>query len=163
MENAISGISGLASKSGREYAFGKLASGELQYMDRGYRFLYVPEFLKDAIHIMTCGNDKLTSENAASMSFETERPLDIYVLFADKFPVLPNWLQSYERVRANVTRQDSEPATLKGYFSLYRKSFQAGKVELNGCSPETMLERPEYVMTMGATFCMYTLAAIPKA
>lgn len=148
-------------KSGREYAFNKLDIGSLQYMDRGYRFAYIPEEIKGHVHLKTCGNDKLISENEQCFSFDVDRPVDIYILFADKFPVIPDWLKSYERIRKNITRQDSDPNNLKGYFSLYKHYFPEGKIIFNGCSPEVMLKRKDYVLSMGSTFCMYTLCIIP--
>jgi hypothetical protein len=154
-------ISNLKTESGREYALNILKNGNYQYMDRDYKFAYIPEDFTGCIHIRTCGNDKLISENAPCLSFTVNKPVYLYVIFADKFPAIPKWLESYERLRKNITRQDSETHTLKGYFSLYRKSFPEGKITLNGCSPESILKRESYVAS-SATFCMYTLCIMPQ-
>ena len=149
-------ISDIKTASGREYSVDVLESGKLQYMDSGYKFAWVPDDMKGCLHLRTCGNDKLINEDEICVSFNTDRAVDVYIIFADKFPVIPNWLENYERVRKNVTRQDSEPETLKGYFSMYKKTFEPGKIILNGCSPKRMLSK-HYIVTMGATYCMYTV------
>lgn len=154
-------ISNILTQSGREYALSRLETGNFQYMDRGYKFAYVPDDIKGCMYIKTCGNDKLILETQLCLSFDVNRDVDIYILFADKFPVIPKWLESYERIRKNVTRQDSDPNTLKGYFSLYKRSFPKGRIVFNGCSPQQMMSQ-EYIVTMGATFCMYSLCVIPS-
>ncbi|HBL77675.1 MAG: hypothetical protein A2W90_02800 [Bacteroidetes bacterium GWF2_42_66] len=150
-------IDNLISSRGKEYRINKFESGEEQYMDRDYRFNYVPDELKGCMHIKTCGNDKLISENDTCMSFFSNCDIDVYILFADKFPVTPNWLESFERTRLNVTRLDSNSSSLKGYFCLYRKAFSKGQIILNGCSPIKMLERNGFVESMGSGYCMYTV------
>lgn len=145
-------------ESGREYAVSVLAPGELQYMDREYRFNYVPQELIGCKHIMTCGNDKLTPENDLCFTAELDTPADIYILYPDKQPVIPGWLKKYERVRMNVTRQDSRSDNLKGYFSLYKKHFPAGEVRFYGNSPLEMLAQPWYETTGGINYCMYSVA-----
>ncbi|HCR89708.1 MAG TPA: hypothetical protein DIW50_04445 [Prolixibacteraceae bacterium] len=155
-------ITNLKSASGKEYGLNTLVSGELQYMDRTYQFNYIPEELMGAAHIKTCGNDKLISENDICVSFDVDCDLDVYVLFGDKWPEIPQWLNQFERMRLNVTRQDSRSDNLKGYFSLYKKTFPKGTVTLYGCSPMEMLKREWFVKSMGANYCMYTIAIRKK-
>ena len=154
-------LSRLASASGKIYETNTLIPGELQYMDRAYRFCYVPELLIGCTHIKTHGNDKLIREDDLCVTFEVDRPVDVWVLFADKFPVLPEWLKEFERTRNNVTRQDSKAENLKGYFSLYRKRFSEREIVLRGCSPKSMLAQERYVLSGGENYCMYTVALSP--
>lgn len=152
----------IESASGKEYAISVLDRGYQQYMDRQYQFDYVPDELRGCAHIMTCGNDKMTPEDALCFSLETDCPVDIFVLFADKHPILPKWLLEYKRVRMNVTRLDSMPWNLKGYFSLFQKSFPAGEIYFYGNSSHVMLDQDWYVNTEGANYCMYTVAVVEK-
>ena len=155
-------INGIKTASGKTYAVHILEAGYPQYMDRQYQFDYVPEELRGCAHIMTCGNDKMIPEDAWCFSLETDRPADVYVLYADKYPVLPKWLQEYERVRMNATRLDSTAWNLKGYFSLYRKQFSSGVIRFYGNSSHAMLNHDWYVNKMGATYCMYTVAVVDR-
>ena len=150
-------ISIINTASGRTYQIGKLHSGHHQYMDRLYQFAYVPEDLSGCPHIMTCGSDKMIPEDQPCFSIQVSRPCDVYVLYPDKQPVLPKWLEEYERVRKNVTRMDSYFVTLKGYFSLYKKSFPAGEITFMGNSPRTMLAQDWYAESRGTDYCMYSV------
>ena len=162
MNNDDVKITSLSSASGKDYGINRLTLGEYQYMDRYYQFNYIPKELNGCTHIKTHGNDKLISEKDICVSFEVNCDIDLFVLYADKYPVLPEWLKSYERTRYNVTRHDSLPENLKGYFGLYRKSFSKGRVELLGCSPRMMLDEDWFVKSGGANYCMYSIAVAAK-
>lgn len=144
--------------SGRDYQLGELRSGNCQYVDRLYQFSYVPQQLRGCVHVMTCGADKMISEDDWCFTLETDREYDVYVLYPDKQPVLPRWLESYERVRMNVTRVDSLAFSLKGYYSCYRKRFGPGEIRFYGNSPNAMLADDRYVQSRGNTYCMYSVA-----
>ena len=144
--------------SGKEYKVGKLQRGHYQYMDRQYQFDYVPKELDGCDHIMTCGRGKMISEQLPTFSFYTDTSVMVYILYPDKQPILPSWLKEFERMRWNVTRMDSQANNLKGYFSVFRKKYNAGEIVLGGNSPEVMLKEEEYVETRGAGYCMYTVA-----
>ena len=153
-------ISNLIAESGKDYAVNKFEPNEFQYMDRDYKFEYIPQELRGAFHIKTCGNDKLISEHEKCISFDVDRDVDVYILFADKFPCIPEWLKEFTRIRMNVTRQDTRHDTLKGYFSLFKKAFSKGCISLNGCSPEQMLQHEWFVKSGGCNYCMYTVCII---
>ncbi len=154
-------ISNIRTASGKSYGFGKLTTGDYQYEDRLYQFNYVPDELKEALHIKTHGNDKLISEDQECFSFECDEDIEVYVIYPDKQPYLPKWLESYERMRMNVTRIDSMCDCLKGYFSIYKRVFPKGKITLYGCSPNKMLQEEWYVESNGANYCMYRVALKP--
>jgi hypothetical protein len=156
-------VRGLWTASGKTYGLGRLAPGELQYMDREYRFEYIPGDLRGCLHVRTHGDDKLIGENVTCVSFFVTREADVFVLFADKFPVLPGWLSQYERTRLSVTRTDTRADDLTGYFGLYRHRVPSGPVVLGGCSPRTMLAHEWYVESGGMNYCMYTVAIVPTA
>ena len=143
--------------SGDAYRMGELRPGHGQYIDRLYQFAHVPEDLYGCPHIMTRGDDKMLPEDQPCFSIETDGPCEVYVLYPDKQPVLPGWLEAYQRVRKNVTRMDSHPDTLKGYFSLYRRSFPAGEILFYGSSTLAMLAEDWYVETTGTNYCMYSV------
>ena len=150
-------IRNIVTASSHEYGLGRLKQGEHQYMDRDYRFNYIPEKITDAVHIMTFGNDKLICEDEICFSFTALHDVDVFIIFADKFPVVPIWLDDFTRLRMNVTREDSSPETLKGFFSIFQKSFPKGKMELGGCSPKSMLTK-DFSDSLGRGFCMYSVA-----
>ena len=157
-ENSMNGIEIVKVESGREYSFGKFLPNELQYMDRDYIFNYIPEELKGCAHIRTCGNDKLIPESEPCFTMKVEHDVDVYILYPDKQPVIPKWLESFERLRMNVTRVDSRSDNLKGYFTLFKKHFPAGLITLYGNSPLEMLAKDWYVTSGGINYCMYSVA-----
>lgn len=146
--------------SGKPYSLGTLSPGALQYVDREYRFAYIPQALEGCPFIQTHGNDKMMDEADICFTVQTDRAYDVYILYPDKQPVIPAWLAEYGRVRMNITRTDSDPMTLKGYFSLYRKAFPAGCISFFGNSPHAMLTDETYVATGGTNYCMYSVAFV---
>lgn len=150
-------IKNISSASGKAYEIGGFQTGAYQYEDRLYQFNYVPDELKGCLHIKTHGNDKLISEDDECVTFEIDEPAEIYVIYPDKQSELPKWLEGFERTRLKATRMDSLSDNLKGYFSLYKKTFPKGKVTLYGCSPDKMLEEEWYVQSLGANYCMYSV------
>lgn len=148
--------------SGKEYGISKLDQGYLQYMDRSYQFDYVPDEVCGCTHVMTCGSDKMLDEHELCFTVSCDRPVDVYVLYADKQPVLPVWLQDYDRTRLNVTRLDTMACCLKGYFTLYKKHFEAGDISFYGNSPSSMLDLDGYRDTRGTNYCMYTVAIVEQ-
>ena len=159
-ENDNLEIKKIITSSGKKYEINKLILGEYQYVDRYYQFNYIPGFLNGCTHIKTHGNDKLIKESDVCVSFEVNCPVEVFILYADKFPVLPKWLHEYKRTRFNITRQDSRPDNLKGYFSLYKKYFPKGHIVLYGCSPEKMVAESWYAESMGENYCMYSILVL---
>ena len=155
-------IYNLMTSSGKSYGIGILKSGDHQYEDRLYQFNYVPEELNGHIHIKTHGNDKMICENLECFSFDSDEDIEVYILYPDKQPNLPKWLQSYERMRMNVTRIDSMSDNLKGYFGIYKRVFPKGRITLYGCSPEKMLQEEWYMTSNGANYCMYSVCVRPN-
>ena len=144
--------------SGRTYGMGVLAPGSKQYMDREYLFSYIPEDLEGLPFVMTCGKDKMIPEDKWCFTIHTDHPCDVYVIFADKHPYLPVWLEENQRLRRNITGTDSHPKTLKGYFSVYKKHFPAGDIQFEGNSSKRLLARQSYIETRGTDYCMYSVA-----
>lgn len=143
--------------SGRIYQMGTFSPGSKQYMDREYLFSYIPEELSGLPFVMTCGKDKMIPEDQWCFSLHIDHPCELYVIFADKHPYLPIWLEEYQRLRMNVARTDSHPETLKGYFSVYKKYFPAGDIILGGNSSKKLLEKQSYIETRGTDYCMYSV------
>jgi len=154
-------IYNLIAASRKKYETGLLLPGQHQYVDRRYRFNYVPDELMGCFHIQTHGNDKLISEDDECLSFQCNEDIEVYVLYADKHPFLPEWLESFERTRMNITRKDSSADNLKGYFGVYKKIFCKGEVKLYGCSHKNMLAQDWYIETYGMNYCMYSVCVKP--
>lgn len=161
MQRITMKIYDLSAVSQKKYELGLLLPGHYQYADRLYQFNYIPHDLMGCTHIITHGNDKLICEKDECFSFKCNEDTDVCVIYADKHPYLPKWLKSYERMRMNVTRIDTLVDNLKGYFSVYKKAFPAGKITLYGCSHTKMLAEDWYIETNGSNYCMYSVCVKP--
>jgi hypothetical protein len=157
-------ITELHAASGKTYEIneGGFVPGGLQFVDRDYQFNYVPQPLKGLTTIKTAGNDKLIPEDQPCLSFRVNVPVTVYVLYGDKLRFLPSWLAGFSNTRWKATRQDTNPATLKGLFTLFAKDFPPGVVILNGNLSKQMAQDEEFQRMKGSTFCMYSVVVAPK-
>ena len=152
--------------SGKEYQinYNSLDKGSKQYIDRDYLFDYIPGFLRKETYIKTAGNDKMINENELCFSFETNVPITVYIVYADKLKILPKWLEGYNNTRDKITRQDSNTSNLKGIFSLFSKDFEAGKINLGGNLAEKMLDDQKFKDSgpLGTNYCMYSVILVKR-
>jgi hypothetical protein len=157
-------ITDLKASSGKAYVVceGDFLPGTGQYIDRDYKFDYIPQILKGATKIETAGNDKMILEDQVCLSFRVNVPVTVYVVYGDKLRLLPEWLRHWTDTRYKVTRKDSNPTTLKGIFTLFAKDFPAGVVTLNGNLSKQMADDEEFKRMKGGTFCMYSVVVAPK-
>ena len=155
-------ICNLYAKSGKKYSTieNGFLTGQKQYIDRDYLFEYVPEQLSGCTYIQTAGNDKMIHEDDICFSFESSKPITVYIIYADKLLILPNWLNGYCNTREKVTRTDSNIKTLKGIFTLYAKDFEPGQVIIYGNLSPSMARDPKFLASglMGENYCMYSVA-----
>lgn len=157
-------ITDLHAASGKTYEVneGGFVPGALQFVDRDYQFNYVPQPLKGLTTVKTAGNDKFIPEDQPCLSFRVNVPVTVYVAYGDKLRFLPAWLSEFSNTRWKVTRLDTNPATLKGIFTLFAKDFPAGVVTLNGNLSKQMAGDGEFQRMKGSTFCMYSVVVAPK-
>jgi hypothetical protein len=157
-------ITQLKAASGKPYlvAHGGFAPDGKQYIDRDYTFNCVPEFLKGATLIQTAGDDKFFVEDQPTLSFRVNVPVTVYIVYGDKLRVLPAWLRNWTDTRWKVTRRDTNPTTLKGYFTLFAKDFPAGEIRLLGNLSNEMANDPAFKKLKGSTYCMYSVVVAPK-
>lgn len=159
-------INNLEVDSGKEYQinYNSLDNGLKQYIDRDYLFDYIPDFLRKKTYITTAGNDKMINENELCFSFETNVPVTVYIVYADKLKFLPKWLKEYNNTREKITRQDSNTSSLKGIFSLFSKDFEAGKIYLRGNLAEKMIEDQKFKNSgpLGTNYCMYSVILVKR-
>jgi len=159
-------INNLEAASGKEYQinYNSLDKGSKQYIDRDYLFDYIPDFLRKKTYIKTAGNDKMINENKLCFSFETNVPITVYIVYADKLKILPKWLEGYNNTRDKITRQDSNTSNLKGIFSLFSKDFEAGKINLGGNLAEKMLDDQKFKDSgpLGTNYCMYSVILVKR-
>jgi len=156
-------ITELRAASGKPYSvqYGQFVPGGSQYIDRDYTFNYIPEFLQGQTLIKTAGDDKHIPEDQPCLSFRVNRPVTVYVVYGDKLRMLPAWLREFTDTRWRVTRKDTNPANLKGSFTLFAKDFPAGRITLNGNLSKPMAEDAEFKRMKGGTFCMYSVVVAP--
>ncbi len=127
-----------------------------QYIDRDYEFSKVPESLQGKTLIMTAGNDKMYEEHETCFTFYANKDIIVHIIYADKYPVNPVWLDSFEKTNLQVLRKDSSFETMKGVFTVYSKKFTAGEIEIKGCLGKGM-KTPEFVESEGSGYCMYSV------
>jgi hypothetical protein len=154
-------VTRVTAASGKAYqiAPGGAVTGGRQYIDRDYRFDYVPALVRGQTHILTAGNDKMIDEHAPCLRIELGAAATVYVVYADKLRVLPRWLEGYCDTREKITRTDSNPSTLKGIFTLFSQAFDAGVVTLYGNLSAAMRDDPTFQASgpLGTNYCMYSV------
>ena len=69
------GIYSINTASGRFYGVDILSQSAYQYMDRNYQFNYIPDALSGHIHIKTCGDDKIISEDEDCVVLEFDEEM----------------------------------------------------------------------------------------
>ena len=157
-------ITELKAVSGKTFVIAEngFSPGGKQYIDRNYTFNYIPEVFKGATLIQTAGDDKFFVEDQMTLSFRVNVPVTVYIIYGDKLRVLPSWLRGYTNTRWKVTRQDTNPTTLKGLFTLLARDFPAGEIRLLGNLSNETANDPEFKKMKGSGFCMYSVVVIPK-
>ena len=157
-------ITDLHAASGKAYVVkeGGFVPGGPQFVDRNYQLSYVPQPLKGLTTLLTAGDDKFIPEDQPCLSFRVNVPVTVYVVYGDKLRFLPSWLSEYSNTRWKVTRQDTNPATLKGIFTLFAKEFPAGVITLNGNLSKPMASDEEFLRMKGSTFCMYSVVVAAR-
>ena len=154
-------VTRVTAASGKAYqiAPGGAVTGGRQYIDRDYRFDYVPALVRGQTHILTAGNDKMIDEHAPCLRIELGAAATVYVVYADKLRVLPRWLEGYCDTREKITRTDSNPSTLKGIFTLFAQACDAGVVTLYGNLSTAMRDDPAFCASgpLGTNYCMYSV------
>lgn len=106
-----------------------LALGNNHYTDRQYVFTKVPDALTNLPYIQTANNDDRTITNNL-ITFESTRPLTLYLAMDTRIDTLPQWMQTSQKQGFQPT--DFSITTTDSTFKLYRKSFPPGKITLGG-------------------------------
>jgi hypothetical protein len=158
-------ISHLRTASGLEYLidYDGIEAGKLQYVDRNYKFDYVPDIVWGCPHIRTHGNDKKINENDPCFSFDVAVPITVFCVYSDKLRELPNWMFDFIDTREKVTRTDSNTSTLKGIFTLFKKDFEPGTITLKGNLSSIMAKDADYLDMEGMNYCMYSVVLKNKS
>ena len=151
-------ISNLKVTSGKNYLvkYNSFYDDSLQYIDRNYRFDKIPDDLKGVTLIITAGNDKMFEENEICFSFNVNKAVIVHILYADKYPILPNWLLDYKKTEKKVYRHDSSNDTMKGIFTVYSKEFLAGEIQINGCLGKG-IKTEKFIKSGGSGYCMFSV------
>jgi hypothetical protein len=111
-----------------------LKSGDLQYGDRPYTFVSLPDTLAGCTWIRTANDSKLSSLNVVA-SFEAVKDLTVFVAHKDDILTKPSWLSNYEETSLSVRNSEDRYNQL----TIFTKHFSKGElVELgkNGSDNE---------------------------
>ncbi|WP_221392675.1 InlB B-repeat-containing protein [Dyadobacter sp. NIV53] len=123
----VSLVSNISTATGRVYRLTTLTTTKAFYTDRAYPITSVPASLVNASLIQTPNDDKKNATSSV-FSFNLSRPATVYIAYDPRATVLPAWLQGWQKLTDIIGLQDP----LISYFSLYSKTFPAGKVTLGG-------------------------------
>jgi hypothetical protein len=114
-------ITGLSAASGKTYRIARnLDNGAACYIDRGYKYGNVPDFIKGAMFVQTANGDKRISDDPF-LTFQVNTPVTVYVAF-DNRAQLPAWMDAFTDTGFDLNTDTA--------FSIYEKSFEKGSVQL---------------------------------
>lgn len=117
-------LTALTVASGKTYAWESgIDPGNQTYLDRAFSYTSVPPEYVSMQYLRTANDDKASSASAF-ISFMTNKPISVYVGYAQTSN-LPAWLSSWSSTGDSLINTDRE-------LHLYRKDFPAGNVILGG-------------------------------
>lgn len=120
-------VKGISTSTGTPAVTDKLATtnpGNLEYIDRTYRFTSVTPYAgKEMIRLPN--NDKTASATATYLTFTITTAENVCVAW-DTLNATPAWLSSWTNTGNSLVGNST--------FNVYRKSFAAGTVTLNGAA-----------------------------
>nr|WP_237488004.1 kelch repeat-containing protein [Hufsiella arboris] len=120
-------VTNLVATTGKPYRIGTLAAGITYYTDRTYKITSVPSSLTGVPFLLTANDDK--SNNSSSLlSFNLTKEATVFVAYDSRATVLPNWLNSWEKLPDKISVDDPKLVS----FNLYGKKFSAGNVLIGG-------------------------------
>jgi hypothetical protein len=102
-----------------------LAVGAEYYVDRRYTVASFPAWIDGALLIRTANDDKLARDESF-LNFMTSRTTTLTIGFDRRAKRLPYWLDEWEPVQGRI---EVEGDAMR-FFSLYRREFPAGRIEL---------------------------------
>ena len=119
-------------KTGSTYEVMKdgVQPGARVFVDRGYHYKSIPNFLRDMIFIRTANDDAGSSGTVAH--FRTNVRSTVYVAI-DQRGDRPDWTTSFQETD-HVLETSDVP------FKLYKKTFPAGKIRLGGNNAPSMYQ-----------------------
>jgi hypothetical protein len=102
-----------------------LQSGDVQYGDRGYTLVSVPNSLAGASWIETANSSKAYTSNPTA-SFSINVAATVYVAIDTRNP-LPSWMSSWTKTSLTLTDNQASGTNM---YVLYSQTFPAGTVTL---------------------------------
>jgi hypothetical protein len=116
-------ISNLTVASGQAYQIvaGLTNNTSLAYIDRNYKYRDVPEFLQNAVHIMTANRD-IRKTSDPFITFDVDVDVTVYIAHDDRVAV-PAWMSWYQDTGLDLVTADVP-------MSIYSMDFEAGSVVL---------------------------------
>ena len=104
-----------------------LEVGDQYYVDESFTLSQIPSLLDGGVWIMTANADRLRT-SSSYLSFDTDRPVTVYVAYDAGAGAIPSWLRSgngFTDTGAQVkVNGDPRTSTLR----VYRKNYPAGTV-----------------------------------
>ena len=120
-------ISNIKVKSDKRYIYvvGGLRIGNRQYIDRKYKFTFVPTEFVGLDYIRTANSNKKYTD-LDFLSFKINKPSIVYVAYDSRIKSRPGWLKTFTQTNKQILTQNSAP------FIIYEKKFNEGTVVLGG-------------------------------
>ncbi len=103
-----------------------LKKGGKVYIDREYTFVEIPDHLRGKTFVRASMDDKYVAK-AEHISFNTNKPVKVYVGYDHRARSLPAWLQDWQPTNEAIRTSD------RGCIHrLHVRTFPAGKIVLGG-------------------------------
>jgi DNA-binding beta-propeller fold protein YncE len=119
-------ITNVRASSGQAYRRDVLTPGKFLYLDRNYRFTYIPETFQSLEFIRSSNEDK-NETTSDFLSFTLTRDATVYVLYDVRSYSLPAWLNDGSwTLTGHLVLTEDVPRRV------YKKEFSAGEVKLGG-------------------------------
>ena len=95
-----------------------LSKNQLVYLDRGYRYTKVPQFIQGADFIKTRNNQK-----RSKVFFKIKKDSTIYVLIDARSKSTPSWMKNWKNENDMIVTSDTN-------YRIYSKKYKQGQIKL---------------------------------
>ena len=125
-----------------------LQEGDYVYVDRTtMTFAYIPEFYKGSLWISTAVDSRAYINEAEPLvSFRINRGCDVYIAYNQGTVGWARWLADWEKMTIGEDGRVQIEVGTTDKYSIYKKHFEAGVVELHSNSNQSNVRSPYFVI-----------------
>ena len=121
-------LNGLAFSTGIAPQQNLIENGDMYYLDRSYTLSNIPALLDGGRWIMPENYDK-NNTDANYLSFNTDRPVNVYIAYDGGATALPDWMSGFTDAGETISTNDPASPILRLYVRSYTT---AGAITLGG-------------------------------